>query len=314
MKTAKEAPLSDVVIYSCYCFTAGRLLFLRRIMSEMRGFVMNDSIEKNLQMLERGISLQEYVDRKDEVLIKSYDYKDHGIFAIYNTTKNIYLLNRYYESPYYSIDYVISDFILTDSAGGNPYMHQHYMEGDEFILRYHRFDRNRYDSLAELERDVTLEYDKYSESYYDYLFRMKDLPRQYYDGREDYNKYYSGRLPKRNTVFALKLLYMEQKSALKYEALNAIVDILIKSILFFILFLPENTYMLWGETVGQKCYAMALYVIGNYLAAIKFYLIFCGFAEVMRLLLTGHRIAGFRIRIFDIIVKWGMERIQSVDV
>ena len=44
-------------------------------------------------------------------------------------------------SSRFTMSVTIPQFFLTDAGRGNPYMHQHYQDGDDMILKFHCYNR-----------------------------------------------------------------------------------------------------------------------------------------------------------------------------
>ena len=103
-------------------------------------------------------------------------------------------------------------------------------------------------------------------------------------------------------VMARSLLHLRKKSRFLYEILNMIVDILVKSLPFFIWLLYMNkSSLLTGVNIVQKGSSLIAGILGNYLAGIFMYLICLVMIFVIDLIVFKS-IYTIKLKIFDWII------------
>ena len=205
----------------------------------------------------------------------------------------------------------IPQFFLSYSGCGNPYMHQHYSNGDEMILKFYRFNQAQYVNMGEMEIALTNYYDGIAENYYDYVCRMNGELIAKGQRPVGYNKYYNGkkRKPVVNNALAAKLLRLEHNHKYLYEFLNAVFDILVKPIPIFIFMLMSNSNMFYGENFIQKALIGFFSVLGTYLAAVMFYLMYQVTVQIIKLFCCTYKKLIIHVRVFDIIIKLGERKL-----
>lgn len=169
----------------------------------------------------------------------------------------------------------IPQFFLSHNGYGNPYMNQHDANGDEMILKFYRFDSQKYHDMGEMEDALTKYYDSIAENYYDYVLRMNGRPISKGERRPEYNKYYNGaaKAPVINDSLPSKLLRLEHNHKKTYEFLNALFDILIKSLPIFIWMLVTNRDFFYGENVIQKGIMFIMGIIAAFIGGILGYFV-----------------------------------------
>lgn len=270
-------------------------------------------IESNIRLLEQGITLQEYADKDDLIKIdgETSRYNEYGFFVIYNRTKNIYLLDGGDSPTGFSISTTISQFFFTDAGRGNPYMHQHYKEGDDMILKFHSYNPNAYSSMSEFKEELTKKYNEIGISYFDYLVMMKEKSDN--SAQQMHNNQYYDRESKikEKKTLTIKLLQLEHKSKFWYEVLNFIAGVFLKPIPLFVILLFNDRNLFWGKNIIQKTITFIGNVLGAYFAAVMFYLIFLAVVQIFKLLFCKYKKLITRIRIFDIIIKIGAKKIYT---
>ena len=52
-------------------------------------------------------------------------------------------------------------------------MHQHYKDGDDIILKFHRYNPEEYSSMNEFKEALRKQYNESGVTYFDYLMQMK---------------------------------------------------------------------------------------------------------------------------------------------
>jgi hypothetical protein len=271
-------------------------------------------IESNIRLLEKGISLQEYAEKAEMIKIdgKTDVYNKYGFFVIYNRTKNVYLLDGGNSPAGFTMSVTIPQFFLTDAGRGNPYMHQHYQDGDDMILKFHCYNPEEYASMDEFREALVTEYNKTGITYFDYLMKNKGQVNNMNQQGQSRNQYYNG--GSNNTekkILAAKLLRLEHKSKFWYEVLNFIVGVLVKPIPLFVILLLNSRDLFWGENLIQKGMMFIGGVLGSYFASIMFYLMFLAAVQIFKLFFCKYKKLTIRIRIFDIIIKHGAKKFYS---
>lgn len=270
-------------------------------------------IKKNLELLEQGIPLKEYVEKEEQFLIDGETdvYNEYGLFVIYNNTQKVYLIDGGNRPSAFSMSTSISQFFLTNNGCGNPYMHKHFVDGDKLILKFYQYNPDKFVNMGEFEKFITQKYDEKYENYYDYVLRMNGEPILKWQRPDGYNRYYSGSKPKSTKSLAVKLLRLEHNHPNWYKVLNAIAGILIKPIPLFIWILIESDDLCSGENFIQNGIIFVMCVIGAYLAAIMSYLMFLVIVQFFKLFFCTYKKLVIRVRIFDIIIKLGAKKLST---
>lgn len=273
----------------------------------------NVSIEENIKILEQGITLQQFSEMQEQLAIDgSLDaYNEYGMYVVYNKTQNVYLIDGGNGPSAFSMSTSIPQFFLSHNGYGNPYMNQHYANGDEMILKFYRFNPQKYHDMSEMEDALTKYYDGIAENYYDYVLRMNGRPIQKGERCPGYNKYYNGavKTPVINNSLPSKLLRLEHNHKKTYEFLNALFDILIKSFLFFVWKLTTNRDLFWGENVIQKAMMFITGVIASFLGGILCYFLILFVVQLFKLFFCTYKKVNIHFRIFDIIIKLGQKKL-----
>ncbi|WP_029450754.1 hypothetical protein [Clostridium algidicarnis] len=285
----------------------------------------NFLLKQNIELLEQGITLQEYLENEERIKFDGDTeiYNHYGFYVIYNKTRNLYLLDggNSFNSRY--MDTAIHMNFAANKGQGNPFMHQHYIDGDDIILKYHRLDNEKYPSvedytikkiseekykahekkLEKFEIDLTKHYDSIGESYYDYVVRMTDY-RTWKSKPISPNKYYSGNF-KGNKIksIAATLLQLKNKSAFLYEFLNAIVDLIIKSMPIFIWQLINISHISIGGNTIQRTLSSIFNIIGMFLNSIFIYLILLAIIQIIKLFVCAEKRLNIHFKVFNIIIK-----------
>ena len=273
----------------------------------------NVSIEENIRILEQGITLQQFSGMQEQLAIDgSMDaYNEYGMYVVHNKTQNVYLIDGGNGPSAFSMSTSIPQFFLSHNGYGNPFMNQHYENGDEMILKFYRFNPQKYHDMSEMEDALTKYYDGIAENYYDYVLRMNGRPIQKGERRPGYNKYYNGaaKAPIINNSLPSKLLRLEHSHKKTYEFLNALFDILIKSVPFFIWMLTTNRDLFWGENVIQKTMMFITGVIASFLGGILCYFFILFMVQLFKLFFCTYKKVNIHFRIFDIIIKLGQKKL-----
>lgn len=284
-----------------------------KAIKEKRGFMMSKRIEENIALLEQGITLQQFEEMRDRLMIDGSmdEYNEYGMYVVYNKTQNVYLVDGGNSPSAFSMSTSIPQFFLSYNGYGNPYMHQHYADGDEMILKFYRFDPQQFSDMGELEEAITRRYDESCENYFDYVLRMNGSPIRKGERPTGYNKYYNGakKKPVVNNSLAAKLLRLEHNHKNLYGFLNALFDILIKPIPIFIYMIMTDRNLFYGENVIQKAIIGFFGVIGAYLASIMFYFIILGIIQIVKLFFCTYKPLVIHVRIFDILIKLGEKKL-----
>lgn len=271
------------------------------------------NIDENIRILEQGITLQQFAEMKEQLEVDgSMDaYNQYGMYVVHNKTQNVYLIDGGNGPSAFSMSTSIPQFFLSHNGYGNPYMNQHYANGDEMILKFYRFDPQKYRDMGEMEDSLTKYYDSIAENYYDYVLRMNGRPIQKGERKPGYNKYYNGaaKAPVINNSLPSKLLRLEHNHKKTYEFLNALFDILIKAFPFFIWMLVTNRDLFWGENVIQKAIMFITGLIGAIIGAILVYFFILFMIQLFKLFFCTYKKVNIHFRIFDVIIKFGKKKL-----
>lgn len=273
----------------------------------------NSRLKENIRILEQGITLQKFAEIQNQLLIEGSMavYNEYGMYVVHNVTQNVYLIDGGNSPRAFSMSTSIMQFFLTNNGCGNPYMHQHYVKGDEMILKFYQYDKTKYQDIDEMELSLTAYYDRIAENYFDYILRMNGHPIRKGERRPGYNRYYNGGQPKPivNDSLASKLLLLESKHKYLYEFLNAIFDCLLKAIPIFIyMFVTMNDDII-GTNVIQNFIYTSISVFAMYLVAIISYLFILVIIQVIKLCLCTYKGLVIHVRIFDILIKLGEKKL-----
>lgn len=291
---------------------------------------LTDLIEQNMKMLENGITLQEYREKEEQIKIggDTSIYDEFGFYVVHNKTKNLYLLDGG-SNPSFTMSVAIPQFFITNDGCGNPYMHKHYMDGDKIVLTYWRYDDKKYKTMEQLKKHIESYYDSIGETYYDFIMRMQDSSYTKQKRPKGYNSYYNGKPQKKTQEkeqgvtqksnrnrktksAAAALLRLENKSKFLYDLLNAIVDLLIKPLPIFVWLLFKNGgHLLSGENAVQHFLFLVVGILGYYIYAVEFYVIFLVIVQIIRFFVCEYKPLVIYFRVFDIIIKLSREKILN---
>jgi len=273
----------------------------------------DNRIEENIRILEQGINLQQFAEMQEKLYVDgSMDiYNEYGMYVVHNKTQNVYLIDGGNDPSAFSMSTSIPQFFLSHNGYGNPYMNQHYANGDEMILKFYRFNPQKYHDMSEMEDALTKYYDSIAENYYDYVLRMNGRPIAKGERRPGYNKYYNGaaKAPVINDSLPSKLLRLEHSHKKTYEFLNALFDILIKSLPIFIWMLATDRDLFYGENVLQKGIMFIMGIIAAFIGGILGYFIILLFIQLFKLFFCTYKRVIIHFRIFDIIIKLGKKKL-----
>lgn len=276
-------------------------------------------LEQNIKMLENGITLQEYMEKEEQIKIDGDTriYNEYGFYVVYNKTKNLYLLDGGNNPSGFTMSITIPQFFITDNGCGNPYMHKHYMEGDTFILTFWRYDSKKYTSMEQLKRKIESYYDSMGETYYDFISKMRDSSYTKMNRPQGYNPYYNGGTKEKVKVEKSKsaaeaLLRLENKSRFLYNLLNAIVDLLIKPLPIFVWILMDSgRNVLSATNAAQNMLSSVFGIIGAYTTAVAFYVMFLVIVQIIKLFVCTYKPLVIHFRIFDIIIRMSRKKILN---
>lgn len=291
---------------------------------------LTDLIEQNMKMLENGITLQEYVEKEDQIKIggDTSIYDEFGFYVVHNKTKNLYLLDGG-NNPSFTMSIVIQQFFITNDGCGNPYMHKHYTDGDKIVLTYWRYDDKKYKTMEQFKEHIEAYYDSIGETYYDFIMRMQDSSYTKKKRPKEYNSYYKGKFKektqekeqgatqksnrnRKTKCAAAALLRLENKSKFLYDLLNAIVDLLIKPLPIFVwLLLINGEHLLSGENAVQHFLFLVVGILGYYIYAVEFYVIFLVIVQIIRFFVCEYKPLVIYFRVFDIIIRLSREKILN---
>ena len=291
---------------------------------------LTDLIEQNMKMLENGITLQEYMEKEEQIKISGDTriYDEFGFYVVHNKTKNLYLLDGG-NNPVFTMSVAIAQSFITNDGCGNPYMHKHYKDGDKLVLTYWRYDDKKYKTMEQLKEHIEAYYDSIGETYYDFIMRMQDSSYTKKKRPKGYNSYYKGKSHektqeqeqggmqksnrnKKTKSVAAALLRLENKSKFLYDLLNAIVDLLIKPFPIYVWLLFKNGgHLFSGENAVQHFLFLVIGLLGYYIYAVEFYVIFLVIVQIIRLFVCEYKPLVIYFRVFDIIIRLSREKIVN---
>lgn len=275
----------------------------------------NEKLNENIGILEKGITLHQFSEMQDQLEIDgSLDaYNEYGMYVVHNKTQNVYLIDGGNSPSAFPMSTSIPQFFLSHNGYGNPYMNQHYANGDEMILKFYRFDPQKYNNMGEMESALTKYYDSIAENYYDYVLRMNGRPIEKGERKPGYNKYYNGaaKAPIINNSLPSNLLRLEHNHKRTYEFLNAVFDILIKSLPIFIWMLVTNRDLFYGENVIQKGIMFITGIIAAFIGGILGYLFILLMIQLFKLFFCTYKKVNIHLRIFDVIIKLGKKKLYT---
>ena len=125
-------------------------------------YLKAQQIESKINILEQGISLNEYLEIRDD--LKGKDIFEFGRVVIVNETKG-----RYQIVPY-GLDYTVGMF--TGESGAHGIRYDDYMEQDHFVVKFHPLGGSGCFSFDKLEKHLEKEYDKSMEPYWSVVERL----------------------------------------------------------------------------------------------------------------------------------------------
>lgn len=283
-----------------------------------------DLLEQNIRLLEKGITLNEYLENEMQLNIKGDTkiYNEYGYFVIYNKSKKRYLLDGGNNTSGYTMSTTISNYFLSDNSYGNSYMHKDYENGDVIVLTFWRYDSSKYASMDKFKEYIETYYDSIGESYYDYVMRLHNEDYNKHKRPKDYNAYYSGEEPKeisdellngirkKKKFLAERLLRLEHKSKFIYNLLNTILDLIIKPIPIFVLIsftFASNIFV--GSNIIERIIYGGIGIVLSGVMAIAFYVILLLIIQILKLFFCVYKPLVIHFRIFDIIIKLSSKKI-----
>lgn len=298
-------------------------------------------LEKNIKILESGITLQEYVEHEEQIKIDGDTkiYNEYGFYVVYNKTKNLYLLDGGNNTSGFTMSVTIKQYFISNNGCGNPYMHKHYMDGDMIVLFFWRYDSQQYNSMAQLKERIEAYYDSIGETYYDFIAKMQDPSytkekrpngyNPYYRGKTQEKmqdktqgkiqektpvKAYEGKRKERRKSVAAALLHLEKKSKFLYQLLNAIVDLLIKPFPIFVWELCVSTNGLFaGENALQVIISLVSGIFTSYVLAVLSYVALLFVVQIVKLFVCTYKPLVIHFRVFDMIIRLSRNKILAGD-
>lgn len=278
----------------------------------MEGSYSNENIllRKNIELLEQGITLQQFLQKEKNLEINESTelYNYFGIFVIYDKTEKFYNILG-------GIRHEMGTCCDLESVGDfiHKIIEEKYMEDmyqcflkDVIFLKYYRLNRKKYPSVEEYNARKYNEY-RYEEYENDFNVLYDEIDRYYW---AEINK---GNWIKRKIVIvANSLLRLQRKSTILYELLNAVVDVIVKPLPVFIWLLVENKSNIFvGENIIQKLLYGMFGITGYFLSSIAIYLmLLVAFALVKLIIFREKPEVG--LRIFDLIISMSDNRKKYV--
>lgn len=248
--------------------------------------IQNEQLKKNIELLEQGITLKEYLKREEEIKINGSTeiYNYYGFYVILDETRRLYLLDGGMNSKEDSwMENAIRTYLLDNKFK----ICRHYQK-DEIILRFYKVDvGNQLSTKEYIEKANKQGYAFYEERFAEIESSLKNYYESKYKSLIMYNWHMSEKagenavrfrkLEKSNRAkmksVAEPLLQLKNRSSFLYELLNAIVDLLVKPLPIFVWQLIMNKgYIFIGSNVIQKLLYGIFSILGMYLGSIMIYL------------------------------------------
>ena len=268
----------------------------------------NDDVllKKNIELLEQGITLQEYLQKEKDIEINGSTeiYNYFGIYVIYDKTKKSY----YIKGGIICDNGMCCDLeamglfihrVLSGSIGERE--RQCFLK-DVIVLKYYRLNRKKYPSVEEYN---ARKHNKYRYEEYENDFKVL------YD---EINRYYWAEIQKGNwikrkiVIVANSLLRLQRKSTILYELLNAVVDVIIKPLPIFIWLLVENKSNIFvGENIIQKLLSGMFVITGCFFGSIGIYLMLLVVFVLVKLIIFREK-PKMGLKIFDWIISMSDNR------
>lgn len=239
----------------------------------------NEQLIQNIKLLEQGISLNEYLKRKEEIKIKRGDLGiEYGVVVLLDETRKLCRLGFYEQD--------VETYILDR----NSKIYRHYQK-DDIILKFHKCDN-------EEEFQNILKY---------YSSKYQDLNSYHFDREKIYWKNMHRQKCQKSTSRKLRsigvpLLQLKSKSSFLYELLNAIADLLVKPIPIFICLMISNRGQIFvGLNVIQKLLFGGVFITAMYVGSVLIYLFLFIVIRIVMLICFRERLE-VKFKIFDTII------------
>ncbi len=194
----------------------------------------NAILRKNIELLEKGITVKKYLQLEKEFMIRGSTeiYNYFGFFVIYNELEKHFILKGgiFWDKSNIAIDDYIQKVLRLKSD--RKYLRRCFLDGLD-VLKYYRMDINEYPTIEEYvtrkERFKDYE-EEYCKAHDRVLEKYWDLGYLHYLEEKDETR-------KRNyhlQIIAITLLRLQRKSKILYDILNVVVSILVKAMPLFI--------------------------------------------------------------------------------
>ena len=263
----------------------------------------NTILRKNIELLEKGITVKKYLQLEKEFMIRGSTeiYNYFGFFVIYNELEKHFIMRvgLFGNHSTTNIDEYIQKVLRLKSD--RKYLRRCFLDGLD-VLKYYRIDINGYPTIEEyIERKNR--YKDYEETFYKaegiVLQRYWDLGYLHYVEINDETR-------KRNyhfQIIAIALLRLQRKSAILYDILNVVVSILVKAMPLFIwqLYINRSTLFI-GENIIQKLLYGFFGIAGCCLSSVLWYFVFLAVFFIINLIVFK-RIYKVKLKIFDWIIE-----------
>ena len=265
----------------------------------------NEQLRRNIELLEQGITVKKYLLIENDIEVEGSTaiYNYFGIFIIYSESEKRFNLKGCPEKKdEYSKKYM-GDYIhrIIDPKSYKKHLRRCFLN-DFYILKYFRLNPKEYPTIEEylVRQEDTCE--KYVNAFIQLdgkvLQEYWDMGYLHYTSINDEKTIVKYQIQ----VMARSLLHLRKKSRFLYEILNMIVDILVKSLPFFIWLLYMNkSSLLTGVNIVQKGSSLIAGILGSYLAGIFMYLICLVMIFVIDLIVFKS-IYTIKLKIFDWII------------
>lgn len=263
----------------------------------------NTILRKNIELLEKGITVKKYLQLEKEFMIRGSTeiYNYFGFFVIYNELEKHFILKGgiFRNESNIAIDDYIQKVLRLKSD--RKYLRKCFLDGLD-VLKYYRMDINEYPTIEEYvarkerfkdyEEAYCKAHDRVLEKYWNlgYLHYVEEI-----DERKKRNYHIQ--------IIAIALLRLQRKSKILYDILNVVVGICIKAMPLFIwqLYINRATLFIGGNIIQKLIYGF-FGIAGCCLSSVLWYFVFLAVIFIINLIVFK-RIYKVKLKIFDWIIE-----------
>ncbi|WP_270367523.1 hypothetical protein [Eubacterium ramulus] len=261
----------------------------------------NELLRKNIERLEQGITLEEYLQDEQQFLINgsidTYEiYYCFGFFMLYDRTQKFYRTGSMSRS---------------DICEWGWY---EFIKNDEIVIKYYRANEEEWPSIEKyiLRKNDERYYEYYriqiNKKFDEVLKHCGHLGIQHFADALPELKYRVYNEMGKSKMFAMKLLRLYRKSKTQYEVLNAMLDIFVKAALIFVVLLCINRpYIANSTSTIYNIFSEIVFVIGGYLGSVILYLALLGIIFVIHFIVCKEKYS-IKLKIFNMIINTNLKK------